>query len=95
MDANVADSIIKFRAGPDGVDGDGDDTPFESAGQLAAAGVDPAVVARRGHLCDVHSAVFKVTVTARIGNAKRDFNAILFRPAGGRNVEVVSFYWNY
>jgi len=95
VDANAADSIIKFRAGPDGVEGDGDDTPFENPSQLAAAGVDPAVVARVANLCDVHSTVFKVTVTARMGNASHDFNAILFRPAGSRNVEVVSFYWNY
>jgi general secretion pathway protein K len=95
VDANAADSIIKFRAGPDGVEGDADDTPYQNPNQLAAAGVDPSVVARIGNLCDVRSTVFKVTVTARMGNASHDFNAILFRPAGGHMVEVVSFYWNY
>jgi type II secretory pathway component PulK len=88
-------NILKFRAGPDGVDGDADDTPFQNVNQLAAAGVNPAAVAQMGRLCDVRSATFKVTVTAQIGNYKRDFNAILFRPAGGRTVQVVSFYWNY
>ena len=95
VDANAADSIIKFRSGPDGMDGTADDTPFQNVGQLQAAGVNPAVAARIGNLCDVRSTAFKVTVTAQIGNYKRDFNAIIFRSPGGRTVEVVSFYWNY
>ena len=44
----------------------------------------PALIPPRSRawppLCDVRSTTFKVTVTARIGNYKRDFNAILFRP---------------
>ena len=95
VDANTAASIIKYRSGPDGVDGTEDDTPFQNVGQLQAAGVNPQAVARIGGLADVRSTAFKVTVTAQIGSYKRDFNAILYRPAGGRNVEVVSFYWNY
>ncbi len=95
VDATTAASIIDWRAGPDKTPGNADDTPFTSVGQLAAAGVDPAAAARMGGLCDVRSSVFKVTVTAQIGNYKRDFNAILFRPPGGNRVEVVRFYWNY
>jgi hypothetical protein len=41
----------------------------------------------------VRSHTFKVTVTAQIGNYKRDFKAILYR--NGATVQVVSFYWNY
>jgi general secretion pathway protein K len=93
VDANTAESILKFRAGPDGVEGTEDDTPFQSTGQLAAAGVNPAAVGQIGSLCDVRSTTFKVTVTAQIGSYKHDFNAILYR--NGRTVEVVSFYWNY
>ncbi len=91
----TADAIIKIRAGPDGVEGDGDDTPLHSPTQLIAAGVSPAVAGQLGALCDVRSATFKVTVTAQIGNYKRDFNAILYRPPGTRTVQVVRFYWNY
>jgi len=90
-----ADNILKFRAGPDGVDGDSDDTPFANVSQLTAAGVNPAAIGQLGRLCDVRSATFKVTVTAQIGIYKRDFNAILYRPPGSRDVEVVRFYWNY
>ena len=95
VDADTAESILKYRAGPDGVEGDADDTPFQNVNQLTAAGVNPAAIAQIGRLCDVRSTTFKVTVTAQIGNYKRDFNAILYRPPGTRNVQVVRFYWNY
>jgi general secretion pathway protein K len=95
VDANAAANIIKYRSGPDGVDGDDDDTPFSNPNQITAAGVDPGAAAQISRLCDVRSTAFQVTVTARLGNYSRTFNAILFRPAGGHTVEVVSFYWNY
>jgi type II secretory pathway component PulK len=93
VDNTVAANILKFRAGPDGVEGTEDDTPFQNVNQLAAAGVSPQVVAQLGRYCDVRSHTFQVTVTAQIGNYKRDFKAILFR--NGSTVQVVSFYWNY
>jgi general secretion pathway protein K len=95
VDANTADAIIQYRAGPDGVAGDEDDTPFQNVNQLSAAGVNPAAVAQMGRLCDVRSATFKVTVTAHIASYQRVFHAILYRPPGSRDVEVVRFYWNY
>jgi prepilin-type processing-associated H-X9-DG protein len=94
VDANAAASILKFRAGPDGVDGTEDDTPFQNpSASLPPPALIPRPAAQSGRFCDVRSTTFKVTVTARIGNYTRDFSAILFRPAGGRLVEVVSFYW--
>ena len=93
----AADDILKYRAGPDGVEGDADDTPFQNVSvlqsQLQTAGGNPAAAGQIGRYSDVRSATFKVTVTAQIGNYKRDFNAILYRT--GRNVQVVRFYWNY
>jgi len=93
-----ADGILKYRAGPDGVEGDADDTPFPTVNLIAAAGVNPAALDQinRSRLCDVHSAAFKVTITAKLGNYSRDFNAILFRdPRNPRSVQIVRFYWNY
>jgi type II secretory pathway component PulK len=91
VDPTVADNLLKFRAGPDGADGTSDDTPFpDAAGALKTAGDDNP---RAANLATTRSSTFKVTVTARLGNYKRDFNAILFR--NGRNVQVVGFYWNY
>jgi general secretion pathway protein K len=88
----TADSIIQLRAGPDGIAGTSDDTPFQNPNQISAAGVNPQVVANIARFCDVRSHTFKVTVTAQLGSYRRDFNAILFR--NGRTVEVVGFYWN-
>ncbi len=94
VDENAAAAIIKFRAGPDGAEGDADDTPYQNVGQLQAAGVNPTAVAQMGNLADVRSTVFKVVVTAHLGNYQRDFEAILFRAPGGNGVMVVSFYWD-
>jgi len=93
VDANAAASIIKYRSGPDGMDGTPDDTPYQNVNQLTASGINPSAVGQMGRLCDVHSTVFKVTVTAHIGIASRDFYAILFRPPGSHTVQVVSFYY--
>jgi type II secretory pathway component PulK len=95
VDANVAATILKVRAGPDGMEGDEDDTPFRTPNSLTVAGVNPQVVQQMGRLCDVRSATFEVTVTAQIGIYKRDFHAILYRPPGSHNVQVVRFYWDY
>ena len=92
--ATTADDIIKWRSGPDGIDGTSDDLPFQSVPQLTAAGVDSGVVAKIGGLADVRSTTFKVTATAKINNFSRDFHAIIYRPAGSRTVMVVRFYWN-
>jgi type II secretory pathway component PulK len=93
VDSTVAASIIKFRAGPDGAEKSETATPFQNPNQLAAVGVNPALVAQLNRYCDVHSHTFKVTVTAQIGNYSRDFHAILYR--NGPTVQVVGFYWNY
>jgi general secretion pathway protein K len=92
VDNIAAENIVQLRAGPDGMAGTGDDTPFLNPNQLSAAGVNPQVVANVARFCDVRSHTFKVTVTAQIGAYSRDFNAILFR--NGRSVMVVGFYWN-
>jgi type II secretory pathway component PulK len=93
VDANTADAILKLRAGPDGADGTDDDLPFQNVNQVAAAGINAAAVQNLGRYCTVRSSTFEVTVTARLNDYKRDYKAILYRPPGGRIVEVVSFYW--
>jgi len=95
VDANMAAEIIKLRAGPDGVPADADDTPFLRPSQLTTVGLDINAAQGLNRFCDTHSATFQVTVTARLGNFKRDFNAILYRAPGGNRVQVVRFYWNY
>lgn len=92
MDPQSAQSIIKMRSGPDGVDGTADDTPFRSTGQLAAAGVDPRVVSQMSQFCTVRSSTFDVAVTAQIGQLTRVYHATLVRNTG-TDIEVVGFYW--
>jgi general secretion pathway protein K len=90
VDQSMAESIIKLRAGPDGVDGTEDDTPFRNpAAALQGAGVNNPQSAQ---LCDVRSLTFEVHVTAQIGDYKREYIAILFRKSG-TDIQVLSFYW--
>jgi len=91
MDTTSAQNILKFRAGPDGVDGTDDDTPFVNVGQLASAGVNPQAAAQIGTYCTTRSSTFEVHVAARIGDQERDFVAIIFR--NGPNTQIVRFYW--
>jgi general secretion pathway protein K len=92
VDASIAASIVQQRAGPDGVDGTDDDTPYRSVQQLTAAGVNPQIVSQLNRFCTVRSSTFEVHVTAQIGSYKREFVAILFRNSA-TDIQVVSFYW--
>jgi general secretion pathway protein K len=94
VDTNTAAAIILQRAGPDGMDGTEDDTPYRAIGQLTTAGVGPQAIARLNNLCTVRSSTFEVHVTAHIGDSSRDFTAILYRnPASGTDIQVLRFYW--
>jgi general secretion pathway protein K len=92
MDASTADSIIKYRAGPDGAEASDDDTPYRNVGQLAAAGLSAQVVQQLSRYCTVNSTTFEVHVTAHIGDITREYSAILFRNSG-TDIEIVSFWW--
>jgi general secretion pathway protein K len=90
MDTNSASAIIQQRAGPDGVDGTEDDTPFRNASEaLKFAG--PAA-AQAANLVTVGSSTWRVNVTAQFGDEKREFTAILYRGTGS-DIQVVGFYW--
>src|SRR5208282_2594780 len=90
VDANMADAIVKQRAGPDGVDGTEDDTPFRNpAAAFQSVGINNPQSAQ---LCDVHSFTFEVHVTAQLGDYKREYVAILARTSG-TVIQVLSFYW--
>ena len=86
VDAAMADAIVKQRAGPDGVDGTEDDTPFSNPGQLGGFGI------RDTSVCGTRSFTFEVHVTAQLGDYKREYIAILARTSG-TVIQVLSFYW--
>ena len=91
VDENTAQDIIKARAGPDGVDGTVDDTPFRNSVELGK--VDQQLAQQAGRFCDVRSHTFEVHVTAHYGNAQREFIAIIVRNSN-KDVRVVGFRWN-
>ena len=92
VDEVLAQNIIKVRAGPDGAEGTEDDTPFASVNQLVMAELNPQLVSQLGRICTVRSSTFEVHVTARVGDSRREYIAILFRTSG-TNIQVLSFYW--
>jgi len=93
VDAVTAENIIKLRAGPDGVDGTEDDTPFvNAAGALQSAGVNPALAQQASRFVTTRSSTFEVHVTTQIGIEKREYVAILLRISPA-DIEVLSFYW--
>lgn len=91
MDATTAESIIKYRAGPDGAEATEDDTPYRNVSQIAAAGVSAAVVQQLSRYCTVNSSTFEVHITAKAGDTTREYTAILYRNV--RDIQVVSFWW--
>ena len=65
VDATIAADLIQLRAGPDGVDGTDDDTPFRNAaGALQTAGLNSANAAQAGNLLTTRSSTFHVNITA-------------------------------
>ena len=88
VDEALAQNIIKVRNGPDGAG----DTPFTRVNQLAMAELNPQLISQLIGICDVHSSTFEVHVTARVGDSKREYIAILLRNSG-TDIQVLSFYW--
>jgi general secretion pathway protein K len=93
VDAATAAQIVQMRAGPDGVDGTDDDTPFRTINEVVNAVPDRAVYSQIARYCDVRSSTFQVEVTADIGGYQRVFHAIIGRN-NPRDVQILSFYWD-
>jgi general secretion pathway protein K len=90
VDEAIADQIIRVRAGPDGVDGTDDDTPFSNAGELAT--VVPSYTAGPAlqHYFTTRSSTFAVEVEAQVGGSKKTYLAILGRN-NPRDIQILSF----
>ena len=91
VDEAMAAQIIHIRAGPDGVDGTDDDTPFTTVGELASAGIPQAASQQMQRYCTVRSGAFEVRVDAQIGTTKQTYYAILGRN-NQRDIQILSFY---
>jgi general secretion pathway protein K len=93
IDANTAEQIIRMRAGPDGAEGNEDDTPFRVPGELVnVPGMNRQFASLLARYCTVRSSTFEVQVDARIGQYTRHYKALLRRNTP-RDVQILSFYW--
>ena len=86
-DANLARQIIQIRAGPDGVDGTGDDDPAKNPAESARLLGPNAPPANFTSL----SATFEVHVEAHYGRSVGHFIGTIQRPGGGRNYLMLVF----
>jgi len=93
IDRNLAEGIIKLRAGLDDVDGTDDDTPFHSPGELInVPGMIPTFVSQLSRYAAVRSFTFEVQVDVTKDQYQRRLVALLFRN-GPRDVQVLNMHW--
>ncbi|MBU6400603.1 MAG: general secretion pathway protein GspK [Verrucomicrobia bacterium] len=92
IDANAAQGIVSARAGPDGVEGDGDDIPFQNPGELMnVPGISSPQIGFMLSRCTVRSITFEVHVEAQIGGVKRQYVALLRRNSP-MDIPILFFY---
>ncbi len=92
VDVNVAAAIIQRRAGPDGIDGTQDDTPFRNPQELGSIpGMPPPVLQQIIFYVGVRSVVFEARIEAEMDGVVQRFVAILARN-NVRDILVLSFY---
>lgn len=90
IDEAMANQIIRVRAGPDGVDGTDDDTPFENVQQVAQFAPTYSAVPLT-HYFTTRSSTFEVEVDAQMGSSKQTYYAIIGRN-NQRDIQILSFY---
>ncbi len=95
----LAAQIIRARAGLDGIEGTGDDTPFLSANLAGVPGLETLPPQARAPLTTV-STHFEVTVNVQIGRSHRQCHALLARnvpgapgPGAEGGVRLLLFSW--
>jgi type II secretory pathway component PulK len=91
VDANIAAAIIQRRAGPDGIDGTGDDTPFRNVQDIGSIpGLPPPVMQQILPYVGVRSQVFEIAIEAHIGGQHRTYTAVVARN-NPRDITVLAF----
>jgi general secretion pathway protein K len=94
VDRNLAEGIVKLRAGLDGMDGTEDDTPLHSPGELInVPGMVPLFVSQLARYAAVRSFTFEVQVDVEMDQYKRRLVALLFRN-GPRDVQILNMHWD-
>ena len=96
IEENIAAAIISGpagRAGPNGTDGDEDDMPFHSVGEMARVPelqqVPPQFLQQ---FFTTQSLVFEVRIDAHINGSRRQFVALLRRNSP-RDIQILNLNW--
>ena len=99
IDSNVVTMItgaFPGRAGPDGVDGTEDDTPFMSIQDLNGRNIPGLGVGAAANFLNqylyVRSRVFEVHVTCKVSGEEREYVSVLDR-LSPRDIKVLYAYW--
>ncbi len=93
VDGGLAQAIITTRAGPDGQEGNEDDAPFRSVGDLAnVPGMTPQYAQLFARYFGTRSTTFEVEVTVQIDAVQRIYSAVL-RRNGPNQVVLLYMYW--
>jgi len=95
IDENAASFIVtKIRSGPDGVDGNEDDTPLNSANDLRdVPGLSPVAISQISKYCSVRSSTFEVQVDVQLGKVTRQYFAVIRRGNRAGDFAILKFYW--
>ena len=92
MDGNLAQAIITTRAGPDGAEGNEDDMPFRSVGELAnVPGMTPQIAQLFSRYFSTRSSTFEVEVECQIDAVRRIYYGMLRR--NGPQLVLCYMYW--
>ena len=82
--SQMAEQLIRYRQGDDGVDGTDDDKPFQNAGAVSTVwNVSGTQVGGLGNYFGVASAFFTIYSTGTVGNVRRMIVTTVFRDNGG------------
>jgi general secretion pathway protein K len=93
VDGNLANAIIETRNGPDHMQGNEDDMPFRSIGEIRnVPGMTADIAALFGRYFSTRSSTFEVEVETQIDAVKRTYYAMLRRVGNGQIVTLF-MYW--
>lgn len=95
VDSALAQAIISHRSGLDGSEGNEDDMPFRTPGELInVPGMFPQMIQAMQGLLAVRSMTFEVEVEARIGEHVRRYVGVVRRNSNNpRDVQTLYFHW--
>lgn len=94
VDGNMAQAIITTRAGPDGVEGNEDDMPFRTVGELSnVPGMTPQIAQLFARNFATRSTTFEIQVEAQIDQYKRTYHSLV-RQINANQFATLYMWWD-